>query len=226
MFTTIARDIPDSFNQLLRAIATEGNIYKIDRGSFEGSCRKQLDIAMIKICFPYDSNHHNMINAIPEGCTVPNPVDSDFLEGYIYDLLFNTKKEGEDYSYGQRLDSQMDTAIKILRENPYTNQVVLQVAQPSDIELEHPPCLREMELKVINGKLNGYVTFRSNDIFNAYLANIASLAVVKDIIAYGAEVEDGCIYYTSSGCHIYDHQADAVERLLHLPAGSIFRQEV
>jgi len=222
MFTAICRDIPDSWNQLLRAIATEGNIYRIDRGSFEGSCRKQLDMAMIKICFPYDSNHDNMINAIPEGSTVPNPVDNDFLEGYIYDLLFNTKKDNEEYSYGERLSNQIDTAIKILKRDPYTNQVVFQVARPSDIELNHPPCLREMELKVVNGKLNGYITFRSNDIFNAYLANIASLAVIKDIVAYGAELDDGCMYYTSSGAHIYDHQADAVEQLLNLPKGAIF----
>jgi len=222
MFTAICRDIPDSFNQLLRGIATEGYIYKIDRGSFKGSCRKQLDMAMVKICFPYDSNHHNMINAIPEGSTIPNPVDDDFLEGYIFDLLYNTKKEGEDYSYGERLDGQIDTAVKILKDNQGTNQVVLQIAQPSDMKLEHPPCLREMELKVVNGKLNGYITFRSNDIFNAYLANIASLAFIKDIVAYESVIEDGCIYYTSSGCHIYDHQADAVEQLLHLPKGAIF----
>jgi len=223
MFTAICRDIPDSFNQLLRAIATEGYIYKIDRGSFEGSYRKQLDMAMIEIKFPYNGNRNTMVNAIPEGISIPNPVDDDFLGKYVLDLLVDTKKEGEDYSYGERIGDQIDIAIDILRNNPQTNQVVLQVAQPSDMKLEHPPCLREMELKVVSGKLNGYVTFRSNDIYNAYLANIASLSIIKDMIAFESLLDDGPIYYTSSGCHIYDHQADVVEQLLHLPSGSIFR---
>jgi thymidylate synthase len=85
------------------------------------------------------------------------------------------------------------------------NQMVLQVAEPCDLLLQDPPCLRQIDTRLQDGKLNFLVYFRSWDLWNGFPANLAAIQLMKEYIASSIGVEDGEIIATSKGLHIYDH---------------------
>ena len=47
-----ARDLPEAWFLCLRTVLEDGYEYRIDRGSFEGQLRKELDLAVIQILQP------------------------------------------------------------------------------------------------------------------------------------------------------------------------------
>jgi thymidylate synthase len=88
------------------------------------------------------------------------------------------------------------------------NQMVLQVAHPSDILLKDPPCLRQIDTRLQDGKLNFFVYFRSWDLWNGFPANLGGIQLLKEYIVSCIGVEDGDIIATSKGLHLYDHCFD------------------
>jgi len=85
------------------------------------------------------------------------------------------------------------------------NQMVLQVAEPCDLLLQDPPCLRHIDTRLQDGKLNFLVYFRSWDLWNGFPANLAAIQIMKEYMSSSIGVEDGEIIATSKGLHIYDH---------------------
>lgn len=85
------------------------------------------------------------------------------------------------------------------------NQMVLQVAHPSDMLLQDPPCLRHIDTRLQDGKLNFLVYFRSWDLWNGFPANLAAIQLLKEYMSSCIGVEDGEIIATSKGLHLYDH---------------------
>jgi thymidylate synthase len=88
------------------------------------------------------------------------------------------------------------------------NQMVLQVAHPSDILLKDPPCLRHIDTRLQDGKLSFFVYFRSWDLWNGFPANLGGIQLVKEYISSCIGVEDGDMIATSKGLHLYDHCYD------------------
>ena len=85
------------------------------------------------------------------------------------------------------------------------NQMVLQVAQPSDMLLKDPPCLRSIDTRVQDGKLHFIVYFRSWDLWGGFPANLAAIQLLKEYMAGEIGVEPGETIASSKGLHIYDY---------------------
>lgn len=98
-------------------------------------------------------------------------------------------------------------------KGPRSNQMVMQVASPSDILLQDPACLRSIFVRVQDNKLNFHVNFRSNDMYSAFPANLAAVELMKQYMASEINVENGEILYISSGSHVYDYAFDIIETL-------------
>ncbi len=88
------------------------------------------------------------------------------------------------------------------------NQMVLQVAHPSDITLVDPPCLRSIDTRVQGGKLHFFVYFRSWDLWGGLPANLAGIQNLKEYMSNEIGVEDGEMIVESKGLHLYGYAED------------------
>ena len=93
------------------------------------------------------------------------------------------------------------------------NQMVLQVAKPSDMLLQDPPCLRQIDTRIQDGKLHFYPYFRSWDLWGGFPANLGGIQLLKEYCADEIGVEDGEIIASSKGLHIYDYSFDLAKCL-------------
>jgi thymidylate synthase len=93
------------------------------------------------------------------------------------------------------------------------NQTVLQIAHPTDILLQDPPCLRQIQCRIQEGKLHFFVYFRSWDLWNGFPANLGAIQIMKLYMAEMIGVEDGEIIASSGGLHVYDYVFDLAKVL-------------
>jgi len=178
---------------------------------------------------------------------IPDPVDEAYLDDYLPYLMTGEEKEGESYTYGQRICkynsrsyspedfylspeiliqekevwkdrniliydcgeyfiNQMELMIWTYKNKGYrNNQMVLQVAKPTDMLLKDPPCLRHIDTRIQDGKLHFFPYFRSWDLFGGFPANLAAIELMKQYCATQIGVENGEIVASSKGLHIYDY---------------------
>lgn len=91
------------------------------------------------------------------------------------------------------------------RFGPRNNQLVLQVAQPADLVLTDPPCLRAIDTRIQDGRLHFCVYFRSWDLWNGMPANLAAIQNLKEYMADAIGVGDGEMIVESKGLHLYGY---------------------
>jgi thymidylate synthase len=88
------------------------------------------------------------------------------------------------------------------------NQMVLQVAHPSDLTLLDPPCLRSIDTRIQDNKLYFFVYFRSWDLWGGLPANLAGIQHLKEYMAAEIGVQDGEMIVESKGLHLYGYAED------------------
>jgi len=116
--------------------------------------------------------------------------------------------------YSEDFLSQIELMIWTYKNKGYrNNQMVLQVAKPSDMLLQDPPCLRQIDTRIQDGKLHFYPYFRSWDLWGGFPANLGGIQLLKEYCASEIGVEDGEIIATSKGLHIYDYSFDLAKCL-------------
>jgi len=88
------------------------------------------------------------------------------------------------------------------------NQMVLQVAHPSDLTLVDPPCLRSIDTRIQDETLHFAVYFRSWDLWGGLPANLAGIQNLKEYMAGEIGVKDGEMIVESKGLHLYGYAED------------------
>jgi thymidylate synthase len=88
------------------------------------------------------------------------------------------------------------------------NQMVLQIAHPSDVTLVDPPCLRSIDTRIQDGTLHFCIYFRSWDLWSGLPANLAGIQNLKEYMAGEIGVEDGEMIVESKGLHLYGYAED------------------
>ena len=79
-----------------------------------------------------------------------------------------------------------------------------------------PPCLRMIDTRVREGKLNFIVYFRSWDLWAGFPSNLAAIQLLKEYMAGEIGVKDGELVAMSKGLHLYEYAwelAKAVARM-------------
>ena len=110
------------------------------------------------------------------------------------------------FLYMNQIEWIIDTYRRFGERN---NQMVLQVAHPSDMTLVDPPCLRSIDTRIQNGKLHfTSVLFRSWDLWGGMPANLAGIQNLKEYMAGEIGVEDGEMIVESKGLHLYGYAED------------------
>jgi len=196
-----ARDLSEAWFLCLRKTLTEGYEYKIERGSYAGQQRKELDFVVIKVNHP---GSKPLVPDVPQG--VPPPSTMDYVEEYLPYLMTAHRKEGEQYTYGQYLETQIAEVIRMYQEDGYnTNQAFMAVGDERSIFLSDPPCLRAVDTRIRDGKLNFVVYFRSWDLWAGFPSNLAAIQLLKEYMASEIGVDDGEIIAMSKGLHLYEY---------------------
>jgi thymidylate synthase len=198
-----ARDLPDAWFQCVYQILEKGRTYTIDRGSYQGQERLEFDYVTVHIKFP---GTRPLLPDIPPALGIPNPVANDYLDQYLPYLMTSAKKEGEEYTYGEYLEAQIDEVIRMYREEGHgTNQAYMTVGDPDTIYSEDPPCLRGIDTRIKDHTLHFITYFRSWDLWNGFPANLGAIQLLKEYMAENIGVEDGEIIAASKGLHLYDY---------------------
>ena len=196
-----ARDLSEAWFLCLCKTLEEGYEYKIDRGSYTGQRRKELDLVVVKVEYP---GTKPLIPDVPQG--VPPPSTMEYVESYLPYLMTSHKKEGEQYTYGQYLENQIAEVIKMYKKDGFnTNQAFMSVGNEKSIFLDDPPCLRMIDTRIHEGRLHFVVYFRSWDLWAGFPSNLAAIQLVKEYIASEVGVEDGEIVAMSKGLHLYEY---------------------
>jgi thymidylate synthase len=95
-----ARDLSEAWFLCLSKTLSDGYDYRIERGSYKGQRRKQLDFFVCHIKYP---GTRPLIPDVPQG--VPAPSTMEYVENYLPYLMTEHRAEGEQYTYGQYLES-------------------------------------------------------------------------------------------------------------------------
>ena len=110
---------------------------------------------------------------------------------------------------GQLYLNQIEWVINTYKKFGHrNNQLVLQVAHPSDLTLVDPPCLRAIDTRIQNDHLIFFVYFRSWDLWNGFPANLAAIQNLKEYMAVELDVNDGEMVVESKGLHLYGYAED------------------
>lgn len=196
-----ARDLSEAWFLCLREILLNGYVYKIERGSYVGERRRELDFALVHVKNP---GSRPLIPDVPLG--VPAPSTMEYIENYLPYLMTAHKAEGEQYTYGQYLEKQISEVIKMYREDGFnTNQAFMAVGDAQSIFLSDPPCLRGIDTRIKDGHLNFIAYFRSWDLWAGFPSNLAAIQLMKEYMAEEIGVADGEIIVMSKGLHLYEY---------------------
>jgi len=251
-----AKTLPDAWFQLVYGALEHGRKFKIDKGSYAGSHRYEYDFILAHIEKPWlrGENGLPLIPEIPEGMTIPPPVDPEYIAQYAPYIMDGERVEGEAYTYGQRMRAakipeivfeelkrdtknklykekgsflystesaltqtydevdQVDTIIKTYREHGYrNNQMCIAVAQPTDILLKDPPCLRQIDTRIQDNQLHFYIYFRSWDLWGGLPSNLAGISILQEYMASEIGVDPGEFICESKGLHLYDFALDVAQ---------------
>lgn len=206
------RDLSEAWFLCLKNTLAKGYDYKIDRGSYAGQRRKQLDLAVVRIQFP---GTRPLIPDVPQG--IPAPTTMEYIENYLPYLMTAHKAQGEQYTYGQYLEKQIEEVIKMYKEDGFnTNQAYMAVGDAQSIYLSDPPCLRGIDTRIRDGKLDFYVYFRSWDLWAGFPSNLAAIQLLKEYMASEIEVESGEIIAMSKGIHLYEYTWELAKAVLRI----------
>lgn len=210
--TVDTRDIQEAWFVCLRKVLEDGEEYVIDRGSFEGQKRKELDLVVAQIRQP---GIRPLVPDVPRGISPPTTIE--YVESYLPYLMTSHKEPYEEYTYGEDLEPQMHEVIRMLKEEGHnTNQAFMAVGNRNSIYSSDPPCLRGIHARIRQEKLNFVVYFRSWDLWGGFPSNLAAIQLMKEYMAEEIGVPDGELVCLSSGMHLYEYSwelAAAVVRL-------------
>lgn len=199
-----ARDLSEAWFLCLGKVLTEGHEYKVDRGSYVGQRRKELDYVVVQIRYP---GTRPLIPDVPQG--VPPPTSMEYIESYLPYLMTAHKAEGEQYTYGQYLENQIAEVIKMYKEDGFnTNQAFMSVGNEKSIFLSDPPCLRAIDTRIRDGRLHFFAYFRSWDLWAGFPSNLAAIQLLKEYMSSEIGVDDGELIASSKGLHLYEYSWD------------------
>lgn len=155
------------------------------------------------------------------------PITREATEEYCKQILDPPKVDQVGYTYGSRLrradaDSNPDIEgpqyIDQLREviyklimDPNTNRAVMSLWVPKqDVSSEQPPCLNQIQVKLVDNSVVITAVFRSHDAYSAYCSNLFALKAIQDYIVselnqlkVTSNVTAGDIVCLSQAAHIY-----------------------
>ncbi|RLQ95178.1 thymidylate synthase [Falsibacillus albus] len=113
-------------------------------------------------------------------------------------------------SDGSTID-QITNVIDQIKNNPDSRRMIVNAWNVGDIEtMALPPCHCLFQFYVADGKLSCQLYQRSADVFLGVPFNIASYALLTQMIAHVCDLEEGEFVHTFGDVHIYSNHMEQV----------------
>lgn len=133
--------------------------------------------------------------------------DADGNLGHIYGYQW---RSWQDYN-GKSID-QITEAVETIKHNPDSRRIIVSAWNVGDLEnMNLPPCHAFFQFYVANGKLSLQMYQRSADIFLGVPFNIASYALLLQMMAQVTGLKAGDFIHTLGDAHIYTNHIEQVK---------------
>ncbi|NEW57401.1 thymidylate synthase [Nocardia cyriacigeorgica] len=115
---------------------------------------------------------------------------------------------------GSHID-QISQVLRTLREDPDSRRMIVSAWNVAELDkMALAPCHAFFQFYVADGKLSCQLYQRSADLFLGVPFNIASYALLTQMVAQQAGLEPGDFIWTGGDCHIYDNHLEQVSEQL------------
>lgn len=198
------KTIADTWVKIIHRIKTTGTIRPT---GYDGQWQELIDLVAV-------------VTDEPAGFYFPDPnylpCDRAFITEYLPHILSDApNQEGIKYTYGQRLRSwfgvdQIEQVISKLIGEIDAASAVMSLWDVRDHTKGGSPCLNHLWVRVVDNELSLTATFRSNDMFSAWVSNAMGLRAlqvhIRDEIAKRSSynLTLGALITISQSAHIYD----------------------
>ena len=134
--------------------------------------------------------------------------------GPVYGHQWRSWPDGQDSTIDQ-----IANLISDIRRNPDSRRLLVTAWNPADVpKMALPPCHCLFQFYVANGKLSCQLYQRSADIFLGVPFNIASYALLTQMVAQVTDLKPGEFVHTLGDAHLYlNHLEQAREQLSRKP---------
>lgn len=123
-----------------------------------------------------------------------------------------------------RVIDQMAQVMVEIRRNPASRRLIVSAWNPSDVDqMALPPCHCLFQFFVAKGRLSCQLYQRSGDIFLGVPFNIASYALLTEMVAHAAGLEAGEFVHTLGDAHIYHNHFEQARLQLQRRPGPLPR---
>ena len=121
-------------------------------------------------------------------------------------------------SNGRTID-QISELITQIKQTPYSRRLIISAWNVGEIDkMALPPCHTMFQFYVADGKLSCQLYQRSADVFLGVPFNIASYALLLQMVAHVTDLQAGEFVHTFGDVHLYkNHLEQAKQQLLREP---------
>ena len=122
---------------------------------------------------------------------------------------------GVKHVYPEGEFDQVDRVLYDLKHNPQSRRIMTNIYVHQDLhEMHLYPCAYSMTFNVANGKLNGILNQRSNDVAVANNWNVVQYSALLMMLAQVSGLKVGELVHVIADAHIYDRHIPVVEKML------------
>ncbi|KUP94466.1 thymidylate synthase [Tritonibacter horizontis] len=119
---------------------------------------------------------------------------------------------GDEPLYRAGTVDQITELVEMIRNSPDSRRLIVSAWNPADVpEMALPPCHTLWQVRILGGKLHLQLYQRSADMFLGVPFNIASYALLLQMLAHVTGYEAGTFVHTMGDAHIYSNHMEQVE---------------
>lgn len=110
---------------------------------------------------------------------------------------------------------QISDLVDMIKATPDSRRLIVSAWNPGEIgDMALPPCHTLWQVRILDGKLHLQLYQRSADMFLGVPFNIASYALLLEMLAHVTGYEAGDFVHTMGDAHIYSNHMDQVQTQL------------
>ncbi|TNJ48226.1 thymidylate synthase [Phaeobacter sp. B1627] len=119
---------------------------------------------------------------------------------------------GDEPLYRAGSVDQIAELVEMIRTSPDSRRLIVSAWNPGDVpEMALPPCHTLWQVRVLGGKLHLQLYQRSADMFLGVPFNIASYALLLQMLAHVTGYQPGTFVHTMGDAHIYSNHKEQVQ---------------